>query len=219
MSIMPTSPVPDPAESRPPAAARPTTELDHLLDTGPIARLLAPLALPVAPWVALGLSVLAALGTAAVAGSDRRGTTALGLLVVVLIAVPAMARPPAGRFGWLMPGVVRGLEYGLVVRVVAAVDHAAMPVAFGLLCAVAYHHYDTVYRWRHTRRGPAGWVYRLGMGWDGRLIMLAGIVLFTARLRAPLAIAAVLLAVVFVAESAIGWRAWLTTQGRVTRSE
>jgi Family of unknown function (DUF5941) len=214
MSIMSTSPVPDAAQMRPPASARPTTELDHLLDAGPIARLLAPLALPVVPWLALGLSALAALGTAAVAGSERRGTTALGLLVVVLIAVPALARPPAGRFGWLMPGVVRGLEYGLVVRVVAEVDRPAMPIAFGLLCAVAYHHYDTVYRWRHTGRGPAGWVYRLGMGWDGRLIMLAGIVLFTARLRAPLAIAAVLLAAVFLAESAVGWRRWLAAQPR-----
>jgi len=219
MSIMPTEPGPSPAEKRWPASARPTTELDHLVDAGPIARLLAPLALPIAPWISLSLSVLAALGTMAAAGADRRGTTALGLLVVVLLAVPAMARPPAGRFGWLVPGVVRGLEYGLVVRVVAAVDRAAMPIAFGLLCAVALHHYDTVYRWRHTRRGPAQWVYRLGMGWDGRLIMLAAIVLFTARLRAPLAIAAVLLAVVFVAESAIGWRAWLAAQRRVTHSE
>jgi hypothetical protein len=214
MSIMSTAPDPVPVGARPPASARPTTELDHLVDAGPIARLLAPLALPALPWVSLGLSVAAALGTMAAAGAERRGTTALGLLVVVLLAVPAMARPPAGRFGWLMPGVVRGLEYGLVVRVVAAVDRPAVPIAFGLLCAVAYHHYDTVYRWRHTRRGPAGWVYRLGMGWDGRLIMLAGIVLLTARLRAPLAIAAVLLAAVFLAESAIGWRAWLATQRR-----
>jgi len=214
MSIMSTSPGPDPAQRRPAVLARPTTELDHLVDAGPIARLLAPLALPLKPGVALGMSVAAGLGTAAAAGADRRGTTALGLLVVVLLAVPAMARPPAGRFGWLMPGVMRGLEYGLVVRVVAAVDRPAMPIAFGLLCVVAYHHYDTVYRWRHTRRGPARWVYWFGMGWDGRLIMVAGIVLFTARLRAPLAIAAVLLAVVFVAESAIGWRAWLATQRR-----
>jgi hypothetical protein len=211
---MPTAPTPEPAAPRPSASARPSTELDHLVDAGPIARLLAPLALPALPWVSLGLSVAAALGTMAAAGAERRGITALGLLVVVLLAVPAMARPPAGRFGWLMPGVVRGLEYGLVVRVVAAVDRSAVPLAFGLLCAVAYHHYDTVYRWRHTRRGPAAWVYRFGMGWDGRLIMLAAIVLFTARLRAPLAIAAVLLAAVFLAESAIGWRAWLAAQRR-----
>ena len=214
MSPMPTAPTPDPAGVRPPASARPSTELDHLVDAGPIARLLAPLALPMLPWLSLGLSAAAALGTMAAAGADRRATTALGLVVVVLLAVPAMGRPPAGRFGWLMPGVVRGLEYGLVVRVVAAVDRPAMPIAFGLLCAVGYHHYDTVYRWRHTRRGPAGWVYRFGMGWDGRLILLAAIVLCTARLRAPLAIAAVLLAVVFVAESAIGWRAWLAAQRR-----
>jgi hypothetical protein len=219
MSILPSARGADPGRARPPASARPSTELDHLVDAGPIARLLAPFALPLAPWLALGLSVAAALGTMAAAGADRRGTTALGLLVVVLLAVPAMARPPAGRFGWLMPGVVRGLEYGLVVRVVAAVDSAAMPIAFGLLCAVALHHYDTVYRWRHTRRGPAAWVYRLGMGWDGRLILLAGIVLCTARLRAPLAISAVLLAAVFVAESAIGWRAWLAEQRGVTHSE
>jgi hypothetical protein len=214
MSPMPTAGTPDAPGARPPGSARPTTELDHLVDAGPIARLLAPLALPMRPWISLGLSAAAALGTITVAGAERRGITALGLIVVVLLAVPAMARPPAGRFGWLMPGVVRGLEYGLVVRVVAAVDRPAVPVAFGLLCAVGYHHYDTVYRWRHTRRGPAGWVYRLGMGWDGRLLLLAGIVLCTARLRAPLTITAVLLAAVFVAESAIGWRGWLAAQRR-----
>jgi hypothetical protein len=218
MSIMSTAPGPEAADARPRASVRPTTELDHLVDAGPIARLLAPMALPMVPWLSLALSGAAALGTMAAAGADRRGITALGLLVVVLLAVPAMARPPAGRFGWLMPGVVRALEYGLVVRVVAAVDRPAMPIAFGLLCAVAYHHYDTVYRWRHTRRGPAGWVYRYGMGWDGRLIMLAGIVLCTDRLRAPLAIAAVLLAVVFLLESAFGWWDWLE-RARVTHSE
>jgi hypothetical protein len=214
MSIMSTAPDAKPADTRPRASARPSTELDHLVDAGPIARLLAPMALPMVAWLSLALSGAAGLGTMAAAGADRRGTTALGLLVVVLLAVPAMARPPAGRFGWLVPGVVRALEYGLVVRVVAAVDRPAMPLAFALLCAVGYHHYDTVYRWRHTGRGPAGWVYRLGMGWDGRLVMLAGIVLCTARLRAPLAIAAALLAVVFVAESATGWRNWLATQRR-----
>jgi len=89
-----------------------------------------------------------------------------------------------------------------------------MPIAFGLLCVVAYHHYDTVYAGgTPVAARPAGSTGS-AWGWDGRLIMVAGIVLFTARLRAPLAIAAVLLAVVFVAEERHRLAAWLATQRR-----
>lgn len=186
-----------------------TGELDQLADVGPLSRAAASAIPPVHPWVPLGAAAFAALGTALVAADGRRLGTGLLLLVVVLLAVPAWRAPLSGRFGWLVPAVVRAIEYGLVVRIVAAVDPDAMPAAFGLLCAVAYHHYDTVYRWRYTRFGPREAVFRLGLGWDGRLVLLALLLLADVELNRPLGVLAVALGVLFVAESAIGWRRWL----------
>ena len=53
--------------------------------------------------------------------------------------------------------------------------------AFALLCALAFRHYDLVYRLRHRGVAPPRWLDRAGGGWDGRL--LAGFVL-AARRRA-----------------------------------
>lgn len=184
-------------------------ELDQIVDVGPLGRTAAVGAPAVPPWIPLGAAGVAALVTGLLASPERRVTTALLLLLTVALAIPAWRSPVGGRFGWLMPGVVRAIEYGLIVRIVATVDSSAMPAAFGLLCAIAYHHYDTVYRWRYTRSGPQESVFRLGLGWDGRLALLALVLLITGDLRWPLGIAAVLLGALFVAESAVGWRRWL----------
>lgn len=186
-------------------------ELDQIVDVGPLGRTAAASVPALPPWIPLAAAALCGLVTGLFAAPDRRGMTALGLLLTVLLAVPAWRRPIGGRFGWLVPGVVRALEYGLIVRIVAVVDPGAMPAAFGLLCAVAYHHYDTVYRWRYTRSGPQESVFRLGLGWDGRMVVLALILVVTADLTWPLGILAALLAGLFVAESAAGWRRWLRT--------
>jgi phosphatidylglycerophosphate synthase len=195
-------------------------EIDQLVDVGRVGRALARRLPPLErPVVAPALAGVAAVFTVAVAGTGQRWLIVLGLLAVVVLAAPAWREPPGGAFGWLLPGVVRGLEYGLVVRVVAAVDHDAMPLAYGALCAVAYHHYDTVYRWRHTGSGPHRWVFRAGLGWDGRLLLLAANLLVSARLGLLLGLGGAVLAVVFVAESAGAWAVWVREQdGPVTRS-
>ncbi|MGQ0464880.1 MAG: DUF5941 domain-containing protein [Sporichthyaceae bacterium] len=184
-------------------------ELDHMADVGLLSRFAATKIPPVQPWIPLGVAAFAAVGTALVAAEGRRLGTGLLLLVVVLLAVPAWRRPVSGRFGWLVPAVVRAIEYGLIVRVVAVVDPDAVPAAFALLCAIAYHHYDTVYRWRYQRRGPRESVFSLGLGWDGRLVLLALLLLVDVGLNRPLLVLAVAFGVLFVAESAMGWRRWL----------
>jgi phosphatidylglycerophosphate synthase len=202
-----------------PAVSGRDGELDQMIDASPQGRALAG-RLPRLPVeVALGAALVAALVTAVLASTGRGWLVALGLFAVALLAAPAWREPPTGRFGWLMPGVVRGLEYGLVVRVVAALDHPALPAAFALLCVVTYHHYDTVYRWRHTRQGPRAWVFRVGLGWDGRLFVLGLVLLGTRRLGPLLGIGAVVLAVAFLVESAGAWTTWVRAQREpVTRS-
>lgn len=185
------------------------SELDQMADVGPLSRAAATAIPPVHPWVPLAAAAFAALGTSLVAGEGRGTVTALLLLVVVLLAIPAWRAPVSGRFGWLVPAVVRAIEYGLIVRIVAVVDPDAMPAAFGLLCALAYHHYDTVYRWRYTRFGPREAVFRLGLGWDGRLVVLALLLLTGVDLSWPLGVLACAFGALFVAESAVGWRRWL----------
>ena len=44
-----------------------------------------------------------------------------------------------------------------------------MPAAFALICALAFRHYDLVYRLRHRGVTPPRWVDLAGLGWDGRL--------------------------------------------------
>jgi len=209
------------ALAAPPPADHPVSarggELEQMIDVGPLSRMLAARLVDFYPLFALALAAAAGLLIALVAGSGYRWPLVLGLCAVVVFAAPAWRSPPVGRFAWLEPGILRGLEYGLVVRVVAGVDEAAMPAAFGLLCAVAYHHYDTVYRWRHTGRGPAPEVFRWSLGWDGRLLALAAVLLVTNRLGPVLVVGAAVLAVVFVAESAAAWRAWLSTLSQPDR--
>ncbi len=194
-------------------------ELDQIVDVGPLSRIAAAPIPVMNPWIPLGLSAAAAVLTGVLAGQDTRATTALGLVLTVALAIPAWRKPVAGRFGWLIPAVVRAIEYGLVVRIVATVDPSAMPAAFGLLCAIAYHHYDTVYRWRYQRTGPQESVFRLGLGWDGRMVALALLLLVTANLSWALGIAAVLLGGLFVAESAAGWKRWLAGPAYLARPE
>lgn len=38
--------------------------------------------------------------------------------------------------------------------------NGALPAAFGLVAAVAYHHYDTVYRIRGDAGAPPQWLVR-----------------------------------------------------------
>jgi len=154
------------------------------------------------------LTVLGALvlGVGAALALDPLPLGALTAVVAVAVLLVAAGsqRPHRGRLAWLVPPLLRGLEYAFLIRLTALEDRDAMPLCFALLCVLAFHHYDTVYRLRHQRVPPPGWVRAVGGGWEGRL--LAACVLALAGVLGPgLLVAAVGLGVVFVTETVVSW--------------
>jgi hypothetical protein len=89
--------------------------------------------------------------------------------VVLAAGLPARA-PHAGALDWLVPAGLRAAEY-LFVAAVALVHRVPAPVAFLLLFALALHHYDLTARMEKGAppRGSGGG----GLGWDGRVLVLA----------------------------------------------
>lgn len=79
----------------------------------------------------------------------------------MLTSALAVARPLKGALDWLVPPFFRAAEYGTVLALAAKADvNGALPAAFGLVAAVAYHHYDTVYRIRGDAGAPPQWLVR-----------------------------------------------------------
>ncbi|MFV8132022.1 DUF5941 domain-containing protein [Streptomyces syringium] len=95
----------------------------------------------------------------------------LGASLYALFAGAAVARPLKGPLDWLVPPVFRAAEY-LTILVLAAHSggSGALPAAFGLVAAVAYHHYDTVYRIRGGSGAPPHWLVRAIGGHEGRVL-------------------------------------------------
>jgi hypothetical protein len=124
-----------------------------------------------------------------------------------LAAVVSRAAPwqlPVGRYAWTVPPLLRLLEYAVVLAVVRSVAPDAVPAAFALLFAIAYHHYDALYRVLNGLP-PAGAIHAAGLGVEGRLIVVlilaaAG----EAALSAGLVVLAVALAAIFVGVGTLG---------------
>jgi len=122
---------------------------------------------------------------------------------------PAHAEP--GRLAWLVPPLVRVLEYGFLIWLTATAAPDAMPRCFALLGVLAFHHYDTVYRLRHQRVAPPAWVRAIGGGWEGR-VALAALAAVLGALGAALLVAAIVLAAVYVTESVLSWARFARTE-------
>lgn len=102
------------------------------------------------------------------------GWTALAAAVYVLTSGLAVARPLKGALDWLVPPVFRAAEYGTILVLAAHAEvNGALPAAFGLVAAVAYHHYDTVYRIRGGTGAPPSWLVRATGGHEGRILAVA----------------------------------------------
>jgi Family of unknown function (DUF5941) len=114
--------------------------------------------------------------------------------------------PSAGKhaLAWLVPPLVRALEYGTLIGVTAAADPGALPACFALLVVLAFHHYDIAYRLRQQGKPPPRWVRFAGGGWEGRII-LACLLALAGFLQAGLVVGAVGLGLLYVAESAWSW--------------
>ncbi|MFJ4601706.1 DUF5941 domain-containing protein [Streptomyces griseoluteus] len=185
--------------------------LADLADTGPLAGALARVLGRGLP----GLAVPAAafLGAAAVvACSALTGfggwLPVVGAVVYVLTSALATARPLKGSLDWLVPPFFRAAEYGTVLALAARADvHGALPAAFGLVAAVAYHHYDTVYRIRGDAGAPPAWLVRAIGGQEGRtlLVTVLAALLTASQFTVALTVIAVCVALLVLVESIRFW--------------
>jgi hypothetical protein len=197
--------------------------LELYIDAGPLARdighALGRVRLPEIPLV---LAAGALLGVA-LAGLD----TSLGSRQVLFATVGAVvvitglcwSGPVRGRFGWLLPALVRVMEYAFVIRTTAVIAGDLEWLAYAYLVVIAFHHTDSVARMRYLGRGPARWVYTAGLGYDGRMLVLAALaVTGSEAYRRGLPILVSLLAVVYITECAICWIRTPRSQAPPTRT-
>lgn len=168
-------------------------------DDGPLARAVAAIVHRRVPPLSF-----AALGAAApfVALSGRAGLAAAGAGWCAVVAALGGSSRHSGRLDWLVPPILRAAEY-VFLAAVGITAGVPGPVVFGLICALAYHHYDTVYRLRQRVAQPR-WVSRAGLGWEGRMIVASLAAL--AGVATPVYLfLAVVLGAAFVAESVLSW--------------
>ncbi|MFC4910526.1 DUF5941 domain-containing protein [Actinomadura gamaensis] len=154
--------------------------------------------LPPLPGALLALvasSVLLATGL-----GEQRSAALFAPAMVLLLTGPASRHGHTGRLDWLVPPIIRAIEYGYLA-VLGFAQGVPAPLVFLLLGVLAFHHYDTVYR---TRQGhwPADWLFPAGLGWEGRMLLVA---FFGLSGLLPFAYAALAayLGVLFACESAV----------------
>jgi Family of unknown function (DUF5941) len=154
---------------------------------------------PLAPaLVAAGITmvlVLADLG-------GQTGPALFAPVVALLMTGPAATHPHDGPLDWLVPPIIRAIEYGYLAALGFA-QGVSEPLIYVLIAVLAYHHYDTVYRTRQ-RLWPQEWVFRAGLGWDGRMLLVAVAALAGITPFAYAALAAYL-GVLFGVESVYTW--------------
>ncbi|MFG2887793.1 DUF5941 domain-containing protein [Streptomyces sp. NPDC048297] len=166
----------------------------------------------------LGSPLLVALGGAAVLAvslffgfsgfSGVAWAPVAGAVVYAVACGQALSRPLKGALDWLVPPVFRVAEYCTVLVLASKAGvNGALPAAFGLVAAVAYHHYDTVYRIRGNAGAPPAWLARAIGGQEGRTLLVTALaaLLTASQFRVALTVLAVYVALVVLAESIRFW--------------
>ncbi|MDX3130157.1 DUF5941 domain-containing protein [Streptomyces europaeiscabiei] len=126
----------------------------------------------------------------------------------VLLSAEAVEQPLRGALDWLIPPLFRAAEYCTVLVLAAKADvNGALPAAFGLVAAVAYHHYDTVYRIRGDAGAPPQWLVRAIGGHEGRtlLVTVLAALLAPTEFKVALTALAVAVALLVLVESIRFW--------------
>ncbi len=181
-------------------------------DTGPVAEGVARLAgralpPPAAPVLAL-LGAAAVVSTAWLTGHGSWWPLAAAAGYALTSGI-AVAGPLKGALGWLVPPFFRAAEYLTILALAARSGvPGALPAAFGLVAAVAYHHYDTVYRIRGGTGAPPRGLVRATGGHEGRLLVVTALAALLATRTAfttALAALAGVLAVMVLTESIRFW--------------
>ncbi|MEU9914058.1 DUF5941 domain-containing protein [Streptomyces sp. NPDC051001] len=183
--------------------------LADLADSGPlaegIARLLPGPSRPTAPLSAAAGALLVTLGAWAWGPSWWVVLMAGGY---IMLSAEAIERPLKGALDWLIPPFFRAAEYCTVLVLAAKADvNGALPAAFGLVAAVAYHHYDTVYRIRGNAGASPAWLVRAIGGHEGRtlLVTVLAAALTASQFTVALTALAVAVALLVLVESIRFW--------------
>lgn len=188
--------------------------LADLADSGPLVEALARALRKLPAKPPFGARVLVALPGAALlvlaAALEPYGSAlpVAAAVLYVLTSAAAVALPLKGALDWLVPPVFRAAEYGTVLVLAVKADvNGALPAAFGLVGAVAYHHYDTVYRIRGNAGAPPAWLVRAIGGHEGRtlLVTVLAAVLSASQFTVAFTVIAVAVALVVLVESIRFW--------------
>ncbi|MEV0410760.1 DUF5941 domain-containing protein [Streptomyces sp. NPDC050448] len=186
--------------------------LADLADSGPLAELAGRVVGRLAPGAGIAAAVIGSAALLWTAWAYEFGARQVIIAAVfyAVLAGAAVARPLKGALDWLVPPVFRAAEYTTVLILAAKADvPGALPAAFGLVAAVAYHHYDTVYRIRGGTGAPPHWLVRTIGGHEGRVLLTAVLasVLATRATDFPVALTAlaVFVALVVLVESIRFW--------------
>ncbi|MFJ8845715.1 DUF5941 domain-containing protein [Streptomyces cyaneofuscatus] len=186
--------------------------LADLADSGPLAQAVA--SLVHGPKRALTAPAAALIGTLVMVGAALflpygSWLTVVAAAVYVVLSGFAVARPLRRALDWLVPPLFRAAEYVTILVLAARSDAPhAVPAAFGLVSAVAYHHYDTVYRIRGGTGAPPQWLVRTIGGHEGRtalVAVLAAVLTHTSGFTTALTALAVAVALVVLVESIRFW--------------
>ncbi|MEV0598543.1 DUF5941 domain-containing protein [Streptomyces sp. NPDC050315] len=154
---------------------------------------------------AAGAAVM--IATAAFTGWGSPWLCVAALVYAVLSGL-AVARPLKGALDWLVPPLFRVGEYVAILVIAARSEvNGALPAAFGLVAAVAYHHYDTVYRIRGGSGAPPRSLVRATGGHEGRalVVSIAAAALPTSGFTIALTVLAGALALLVLIESIRFW--------------
>ena len=196
-----------------------TKPLSLYRDDGPIARTIAAALKPLgaAPQTLTIVAAAAPMFVLIALKGDGASHTAAGaaLAWLILVAGASAGHEPTERLRWAVPALIRLSEYTALLWIGALGGEDSQPAAFAFICALAFRHYDLVYRLRQQGVAPPRWIGNLALGWDGRLV-LGYILLVADALPAGFYIAAGLFATAFVAESIAGWRRFGRGQQPVT---
>ena len=182
------------------------SSLRHYRDDGPLVELLARAtrrpAATALPW---SLGVAAPLLGVLVLPGSAAAALAVGVLLAAPLAAAAHRSAADGPLDWLVTPLLRAAEYGALLRLAVLDGPSTVPGCYALLAALAYHHYDLVYRLRDRGEEPSAWLRRAGLGWEGRLLG-AALLSATGSLKTGLYVAAAVLLVTYVVEGISGWR-------------
>lgn len=184
-------------------AAFQTSRLVAYRDDGPVSRSLGKLTKgqlpPLLPLLVAAVVTGILLATAV---TGQNSPAVFAPVLVLLLAGPGSTHPHIGRLDWLVPPILRGIEYGYLATLGFA-HGVSKPLVYALIGILAYHHYDTVYRTRQ-RLWPASWVFYAGLGWDGRMLVAAAAAL-AGQAQIVYAVLACYLGLLFGVESVHTW--------------